>query len=140
MRLAMPDAVKRFFAPVPESVGQARDFALHTLAAWDLEGRADDVRLCVSELATNALTHSTRCGQGFHVTMSAEDDIVRIEVHDASPTAPAPSPHQTTTSPAAACTSSTCSATTGASKSSGVAGKVVWSRFKTAPATQGAPC
>ena len=66
----MPDAVKRFFAPVPESVGQARDFVLScTLAAWDLEGRADDVRLCVSELATNALAHGTRCGQGFHITI-----------------------------------------------------------------------
>ncbi|WP_414505444.1 ATP-binding protein [Streptomyces sp. NEAU-L66] len=136
----MPDAIKRFFAPVPESVGQARDFVLRTLAAWGLEGRAEDIRLCVSELATNALTHGTPCGQGFHVTMSAEDTIVRIEIHDAAPHWPRPR-------------RSTDDDTSGRGlhivdmlsdnwgvEDRGVAGKVVWSRFKTAPTIQEAPC
>ncbi|MGG7572891.1 ATP-binding protein [Streptomyces sirii] len=98
-------------------MGQARDFVLRTLAAWNLEGRADDVRLCVSELATNALAHGTRRDRGFHVAMSAEDDIVRVEVHDSSPAGPGSVAPPTTTSPDAACTSSPCSAMTGASRS-----------------------
>ncbi|MGY4972842.1 ATP-binding protein [Streptomyces nigrescens] len=108
--------------------------------AWGLEGRDEDIRLCVSELATNALTHGTPCGQGFHVTMSAEDTIVRIEVHDAAPHWPRPR-------------RSTDDDTSGRGlhivdmlsddwgvEDRGVAGKVVWSRFKAAPTIQEAPC
>ncbi|MFH8574038.1 ATP-binding protein [Streptomyces sp. NPDC017993] len=136
----MPDAIKRFFAPVPESVGQARDFALHALAAWDLEGRADDIRLCVSELATNALTHSTCCGQGFHVTMSAEDTIVRIEIQDSCTHRPRRRrPSSDDTSGRGLHIVDMLCDEWGVEESGG-AGKVVWSRFKTAPAPQGAPC
>ena len=136
----MPDAVKRFFAPVPESVGQARDLSLCTLAAWDLEGRTDDVRLCVSELATNALTHSTHCGPGFHLTMSAEEDIVRVEVHDASPHPPQlRRPTDDDISGRGLHIVAMLCDDWGV-EDHGVTGKVVWSRFKTAPATQGAPC
>ncbi|MFD8544973.1 ATP-binding protein [Streptomyces sp. NPDC059649] len=138
----MPDAIKRFFAPVPESVGQARDFVVRTLAAWDLEGRADDVRLCVSELATNALAHDTRRGHGygFHVAMSAEDDIVRIEVHDSNPHRPRRRrPTNDDVSGRGLHIVDAFSDDWGV-EDRGATGKVVWSRFKTAPATQGAPC
>ncbi|MFI6769610.1 ATP-binding protein [Streptomyces sp. NPDC050355] len=136
----MPDAVKRFFAPVPESVGQARDFVLRTLAAWDLEGRADDVRLCVSELATNALAHGTHCGQGFHITMNAEDDVIRIEVHDASPRRPRlRRPTNDDVSGRGLHIVDMLCDDWGVEER-GMSGKVVWSRFKTAPAIQGAPC
>ncbi|MFE0381853.1 ATP-binding protein [Streptomyces inhibens] len=135
----MPDAIKRFFAPVPESVGQARDFVLRTLAAWNLEGRADDVRLCVSELATNAIVHGTRRGRGFHVAMSAEDGIVRVEVHDSSPRRPRlRRPTSDDASGRGLHIVAILSDDWGV-EVRGLAGKVVWSRFKTAPAIREAP-
>ncbi|WP_438490251.1 ATP-binding protein [Streptomyces sp. S186] len=136
----MPDAIKRFFAPVPESVGQARDFVVRTLATWNLEGRADDVRLCVSEPATNALAHGTRRGRGFHVALSAEDGIVRVEVHDSSPRRPRLSrPTSDDVSGRGLHILAILSDDWGV-EDRGLAGKAVWSRFKTAPAPQGAPC
>ncbi|MFE5738849.1 hypothetical protein [Streptomyces celluloflavus] len=50
----MIESVQRFFEAHPESVRQARKFASTTLAGWDLAERVDDIRLCVSEPATNA--------------------------------------------------------------------------------------
>jgi anti-sigma regulatory factor (Ser/Thr protein kinase) len=136
----MPDAINRFFHPVPESVGQARDFVLRTLAAWDLEGRADDVRLCVSELATNALAHATRCGQGFRITMNAEDDVIRIEVYDASPRRPRLCrPGNDDVSGRGLYIVDMLSDDWGVEER-GVMGKVVWSTFKAAPAIQGVRC
>ncbi|MFI6121668.1 ATP-binding protein [Streptomyces sp. NPDC051064] len=78
----MIESVQRFFEAHPESVGQAREFASTTLAGWDLAERIDDIRLCVSELATNALAHGTVADHGFLVRLDAEDDVVRLEVHD----------------------------------------------------------
>ncbi|MFF2958052.1 ATP-binding protein [Streptomyces sp. NPDC057963] len=78
----MIESVQRFFEAHPESVGQAREFAAVTLAGWDLAERIDDIRLCVSELATNALVHGTVADHGFLVRLDAEDDVVRLEVHD----------------------------------------------------------
>jgi anti-sigma regulatory factor (Ser/Thr protein kinase) len=46
-------------AAVPESVKEARDFALGVLGSWGLSGLDDEVRLVVSELVTNALRYST---------------------------------------------------------------------------------
>ncbi|MBE1533859.1 ATP-binding protein [Actinomadura algeriensis] len=45
-------------APDPESVTDARHFALARLDEWSLADLADDVGLVVSELVTNALRHS----------------------------------------------------------------------------------
>ncbi|MCY0943587.1 ATP-binding protein [Streptomyces antarcticus] len=81
----MPDAKQKFFDPRPESVGLARDFAVTTLTSWGLHGPADDIRLCVSELATNALIHGNDPGHGFLVRLDAGDDFVRLEVHDSRP-------------------------------------------------------
>ncbi|WPB93051.1 ATP-binding protein [Streptomyces malaysiensis] len=78
----MPDPTQQFFAAKPESIGRARDFALTTLASWGLSERAEDIRLCISELASNALTHGTTPGHGFLVKIAADDDFVRLEVHD----------------------------------------------------------
>ncbi|QFG21682.1 ATP-binding protein [Actinomadura sp. WMMB 499] len=44
-------------APDPESVTEARHFALSRLDDWDLADLSDDVGLVVSELVTNALRH-----------------------------------------------------------------------------------
>ncbi|WP_235958826.1 ATP-binding protein [Actinomadura macrotermitis] len=50
--------------PDPESVTDARHFALTRLDSWHLGALGDDVALVVSELVTNALRHSggTPCG------------------------------------------------------------------------------
>ncbi|OIK05445.1 ATP-binding protein [Streptomyces monashensis] len=78
----MTKTTQRFFDARPESVGQARFFAAGVLADWGLPDRAEDVRLCVSELATNALVHGTAPGHGFLVKLDADEEVVRLEVHD----------------------------------------------------------
>ena len=78
----MTETTQRFFEGRPESVGQARTFATETLTEWGLLGRAEDIRLCVSELATNALVHGTVGDCGFLVRLDADEEGVRLEVHD----------------------------------------------------------
>lgn len=78
----MPDLTQQYFTAKPESVGQARDFALTTLHSWGLSARAEDIRLCVSELASNAVVHGSAPGHGFLVRIETDDDFVRLEVHD----------------------------------------------------------
>ncbi|MGW5940484.1 ATP-binding protein [Streptomyces celluloflavus] len=72
----------RFFAARPEAAGQARAFTTAALAEWGLPDRAEDIRLCVSELATNALVHGTAPGHGFLIKLDADEEVVRLEVHD----------------------------------------------------------
>jgi anti-sigma regulatory factor (Ser/Thr protein kinase) len=64
------------------SVGEARKFAGETLDEWGITDRVDDVRLCVSELATNALLHGTSGSGGILVRLRAADHLVRVEVRD----------------------------------------------------------
>ncbi|MFD8917321.1 ATP-binding protein [Streptomyces sp. NPDC059569] len=78
----MTKTTQRFFDARPESVGLARSFASEALADWGLPDRAEDVRLCVSELATSALVHGTAPGRGFLVNLDADEEVVRLEVHD----------------------------------------------------------
>ncbi|MFF3401136.1 ATP-binding protein [Streptomyces sp. NPDC002659] len=78
----MTETTQRFFKAQPESIGQARKFATEALAEWGLPGRAEDIRLCVSELATNALVHGTVADHGFLVKLDADEEVVRLEVHD----------------------------------------------------------
>lgn len=79
---ALPRTAEKFFGPQRHSVRLAREFAVTVLGDWEVADRADDVRLCVSELAANALAHGTRRGHGFLVRVSARDGFVRVEVHD----------------------------------------------------------
>ncbi|WP_207930422.1 ATP-binding protein [Streptomyces hainanensis] len=65
----------------PTAVRRARDFAAATLCLWQVADRADDVRLCVSELATNAL-RAAPAGRGFLVRLDLADHRLRVEVHD----------------------------------------------------------
>ncbi|MEU6327350.1 ATP-binding protein [Streptomyces sp. NPDC047049] len=76
------DVTQKFFEAKPESISLARDFAVMTLKAWGQDAPADDVRLCVSELASNAFLHGTKRGHGFLVRLEADEDFVRLEVHD----------------------------------------------------------
>lgn len=78
----MPEATQRFFDAKPEAVRLAREFASRSLALWGRAESVETVRLCVSELASNALVHGTKRGHGFLVRLAVDDDFVRLEVHD----------------------------------------------------------
>ncbi|MFG2191311.1 ATP-binding protein [Streptomyces sp. NPDC048639] len=64
------------------SVGAARDFTIATFAQWGIVDRQDDIRVCVSELATNAVLHGVPPGREFRVHLTAGDGVVRLEVRD----------------------------------------------------------
>ncbi|RII06965.1 Histidine kinase-, DNA gyrase B-, and HSP90-like ATPase [Streptomyces sp. YIM 130001] len=64
----------------PVAVPAARKFTTDTLSEWSIADRIDDVELCVSELATNALVHSG--ADGFLVGLAVADDRLRLEVRD----------------------------------------------------------
>ncbi|MQS05081.1 ATP-binding protein [Streptomyces alkaliterrae] len=78
----MPSTAKRLFEARPEAIGEARSFATEALTDWGLPDLAGNVRLCVSELATNALLHGTAPGHCFLVRLDADGEVVRLEVHD----------------------------------------------------------
>ncbi|MGX1632553.1 ATP-binding protein [Streptomyces albidoflavus] len=86
----MTKTIQRFFESRPESVGEARAFTTEALTSWGLLDRGEDVRLCVSELATNAMLHGTAPGHGFLVRLDADDEAVRLEVHDSRRLQPRP--------------------------------------------------
>ncbi|MFF9147195.1 6-carboxytetrahydropterin synthase [Streptomyces sp. NPDC014861] len=88
----MPEATQRFFDHQPESVRAARDFTTRTLASWGLDDTGD-IRLVVSELATNALAHGSDDEHGFLVRLEPSDGGIRLEVHDSrDPHEPPPVP------------------------------------------------
>ena len=81
--IPLPRYGERFFGRRRRSVPAAREFARSTLAAWEAGEPRDEVLLCVSELATNALLHGVPPGRGFKVLMWLEyDGLLRVEVHD----------------------------------------------------------
>lgn len=78
----MPESLQQFFEARRQSVRKAREFATRALDGWGLTSRTEDIRLCVSELATNAVLHGTARGHGFLVRLDIDDNCVRLEVHD----------------------------------------------------------
>ncbi|GAA2233285.1 hypothetical protein GCM10010232_19980 [Streptomyces amakusaensis] len=50
------------------------------LAEWDLTDRRDGIRLCVSELATNAPLHGVPSGREFAVSLLVDGGLLRLEV------------------------------------------------------------
>ncbi|MFF0724651.1 ATP-binding protein [Streptomyces sp. NPDC004134] len=68
------------------AVGRAREFVADCIEACTPE-QADDIRVCTSELVTNALQH-TPVGRRFLVRITCSDNVLRIEVHDASTDTP----------------------------------------------------
>lgn len=73
---------QRRFPRSARSVGAARSFALDVLAQWGITDRHDDVQLCVSELATNALQHGVPAGREFCVGIEVDGALLRVHVRD----------------------------------------------------------
>ncbi|MFD9380557.1 ATP-binding protein [Streptomyces sp. NPDC059999] len=73
---------ERFYPRSRQTVRTAREFLDETLDAWEVTGRRDDLLLCVSELATNALLHGVPPGRGYRLRLLRFEGAVRIEVHD----------------------------------------------------------
>ena len=73
------------FSDHASSVSDARAFVTLHLGEHDLSRLVDDLRLVVSELATNALMHGR---SGFMVVLLAFNGSVRLEVHDGSQSMP----------------------------------------------------
>lgn len=84
---------RRLFPRSPRSVGAARAFAIGTLATWGIADRHEDIKLCVSELATNALLHGVPKGREFELSffISTDEAELRVEVRDSGDGHPTPS-------------------------------------------------
>ncbi|MFR0358895.1 ATP-binding protein [Streptomyces sediminimaris] len=80
----------QFYARDRRSVAAARRLARGALHYWGLADwdRADDLSLCVSELATNALAHGVPPGRGFLLRVRYDGDLLRVELHDSGPGEP----------------------------------------------------
>ncbi|MFG2431717.1 ATP-binding protein [Streptomyces sp. NPDC048590] len=66
------------------SVAVVREFVRAAAEEWGFGARVDDLLLCASELATNALRHGVPPGRGYLVRLILEDrgrELV-LEVHD----------------------------------------------------------
>ncbi|MER7024945.1 ATP-binding protein [Streptomyces sp. NPDC000404] len=72
----------RLFPPAPKSVSEARAFVIDELYQWGPPDRLDDILLCVSELATNAVLHSGPENHAYRVRLETGSEEVRIEVDD----------------------------------------------------------
>lgn len=60
----------------------ARSFVAETLTRWGQTERLDDIRLCISELATNSVLHGAPAGGKVLVRVELHATLLRIEVHD----------------------------------------------------------
>ncbi|GHI04733.1 ATPase [Streptomyces cellostaticus] len=81
-----PHTREAFYRRDRRTVRLARKFAQEALTDWALAERSDDVLLCVSELATNALLHGVPVGRGFVLRLTLHTDgVLRAEVHDSGP-------------------------------------------------------
>ncbi|MFD7067152.1 ATP-binding protein [Streptomyces sp. NPDC059913] len=78
------DGPGRTFLSAPVAVHTARDYARDVLATGPPldDEQLDDVCLIVSELVTNAVRHGTKPGDSLKVVVDADDERVRVEVHD----------------------------------------------------------
>lgn len=70
---------------LPDAVMHARRFTARVLRSWDETRETDAILLVVSELVTNAVSH-TRGEVHLHLTLAGER--VRVAVSDSSPRAP----------------------------------------------------
>ncbi|GEC04708.1 ATP-binding protein [Streptomyces spinoverrucosus] len=84
VEVELPYQRDQFYARHRRSVPAARHFTWWSLKYWGLGEweRAEDVSVCVSELATNALLHGVPPGRGFLLRVRYDGDVLRVEVHD----------------------------------------------------------
>lgn len=76
---------------LPSSVGLLRDYASAVLTKWGLEAMLDDVKLIVSELATNAASPKVAYGRDITFRLALlRTGLILIEVTDPSPAKPEP--------------------------------------------------
>nr|WP_322724116.1 PAS domain S-box protein [Streptomyces phyllanthi] len=83
------DTVRTELAATASAVATGRSFVVETLTAWDCAHKADDARLLVSEVLTNAVQHA----EGplvLHMRRTATN--LAIEISDLSPHLPQPRP------------------------------------------------
>ncbi|MEW2438614.1 ATP-binding protein [Streptomyces caniferus] len=78
----LPLRHERTFPPHGSSVSEARKFAVEALSAWGVRDRLDDICLCLSEAATNALVHAGPPSFGFRARLAISGPVVRLEIHD----------------------------------------------------------
>ncbi|MFH9663278.1 ATP-binding protein [Streptomyces sp. NPDC017248] len=88
--MELPCHRDRFYLRSRRSVPAARQLTEWSLKCWGLAswGRSQDLSLCVSELATNALVHGVPAGRGFLLRLRYDGHLVRAEVHDSGPGTP----------------------------------------------------
>lgn len=129
---------QRRFSRRRTSVGASRDFVTGVLLQWDLRPLVEDIRLCVSELATNALLHGAPAGREFSVEIHRTEELVRLEVRDSGPGRPVVQ-HPDDDS----CSGRGLHLVRGLADDFGVVdhivGKTVWLAFKTPPAPGAKP-
>ncbi|MFJ8250237.1 ATP-binding protein [Streptomyces sp. NPDC094466] len=137
----MTNELHKYFDAERRAVGRAREFVVTSLEAWGITGEpAEDIRLCVSELASNALAHGARRGHGFLVCVRTDEDYVTLEVHDSRDISPDQQPRlrlatDTDTAGRGLSIVDRLADDWGVDERSPY-GKVVWSRFQAAPAPQ----
>ncbi|MFI0895504.1 ATP-binding protein [Streptomyces sp. NPDC020983] len=80
---------EKLWPPAPQTVGRARRFLVRQLSLWDLKQLTDTAELIVSELVTNAITHTyPPYGHLIATRLERLDSGIRIEVHDAGTALP----------------------------------------------------
>ncbi|WP_217252265.1 ATP-binding protein [Streptomyces sp. AC602_WCS936] len=78
----MPVSRHRRFPRSRASVRDARAFVRQVLTGWGHTDRLDDITLCVSELATNALLHGAPPGREYCVSLTLDGSVIRLAVRD----------------------------------------------------------
>lgn len=133
--VAVPISRERLFERRRASVAAARAFVVEVLLAAGIEDRVEDVRLCTSELATNALRHGSPPGRNVLVRAEVDEMRLRIEVHDAGAGRPGVrAPDDEAADGRGLFLVAHLSDDWGVSSRTGV-GKAVWAEFKLVPST-----